>query len=89
MRTTLPTFHLSVRIWLHHKSRSNQCWSFLLCGDEWLDEPCKALRAGIRITIDLFGHPMLVTQRYFNHRLYNFIRVVIYSFASFPSSNCM
>jgi len=28
---------------------------------------------------------MSVIRHYFNHEMYNFIRVVIYSFASFPS----
>jgi len=49
--------------------------------------PCDALRAGIGMTINLPGHLMSVTQNYYNHEyFYNFIRVVVYSFASFPSS---
>jgi len=51
------------------------------CGGGW------ALRAGIGMTSNLPGQSMSVTQHYFNHeKLYNFIRVVVYSFVSFPSN---
>jgi len=29
--------------------------------------PCDAMRSGIGMTINLPGHPMSVTQHYFNH----------------------
>jgi len=49
--------------------------------------PCNALHAAIRMTINLPGHPTSGTQHYFNHEyLYNFIWVVVYSFALFPSN---
>jgi len=51
--------------------------------------PCDAMRLGIGMTITIPGYPMSVTRHYFNHEyLYNFIRVVVYSFASFQLIEC-
>jgi len=49
--------------------------------------PCDVMHSRIGMTITLPGHPMSVTQHYFNlEKLYNFILVVVYSFASFTSN---
>jgi len=60
MRSNLPDFSSQCCIWLHLKS--HQRWSPpVLVGG-----PCDAMRSWIGMTITLPGHPLSVTQHYFN-----------------------
>jgi len=71
-----PTFHLSVRIWLHLFKVPPMIVA--PCGGGW------AQRAEIGMSINLPGHPISVTQWYLSKNDTHVIRVV-YSFSSFRS----